>query len=68
MDIQPRPYAEILDDTPCPEDQSVGCESCSGDDDCKQEIHDSFKCEHQLEIYGFECEICKKLKDKKELI
>lgn len=66
MDIQERIYAEILDDTPCPKDQAVGCESCTGDTDCLIRIHDEFKCGHQLEIYGFECEICKKLKEQGE--
>jgi hypothetical protein len=65
MEIQERPFANILSDTPCPEDQSVGCESCSGDDDCKQEIHDTFKC-WELELFGLKCEICEKLKDQKE--
>ena len=65
MDIQPRPYAEILAETYCPEDQAVGCESCTGDTDCLEKIHNEYKC-GQLEIYGFECEICKKLKEQGE--
>ena len=62
-DIQPRPFAEILDNTPCPEDQSVGCESCSGDSECLIRIHDEYKCGHQLEVYGFECGICAQMKE-----
>jgi hypothetical protein len=62
-DIEPRPYANILRDTYCPEDQNVGCQSCCSDMECCIRIHDEEKC-GELELFGEDCEICRKEHDK----
>ncbi len=43
-EIQSRPLVTDLNDPYCPEDQSVGCESCAGEMNCLEEIHKDRKC------------------------
>lgn len=62
METEPRPFAGILDETYCPEDQKVGCESCDGESECIIRAHEEFKC-GQLELHGLPCEICDKMKE-----
>lgn len=52
--IQPRPLLVAIEDPPCPEDGKIGCESCSGYEDCWKEIHDKGRCD---EIYEY-CPEC----------
>ena len=59
MEIQARPFAEVMDETYCPEDQAIGCESCTGEEECQQRAHEEFKCFD-------DCPICEKINDQKE--
>lgn len=59
MDIQSRHFAEILDETYCPENQAIGCESCTGEKECATRAHEEYKCFD-------DCLICEKLNDQKE--
>jgi hypothetical protein len=57
MKAEPRPYSNIISDTYCPEDQSIGCDSCQNDAECLIRLHDDEKC-WELPNFGLTCEIC----------
>lgn len=44
MEVEARPLLVVLEDPYCPEDNKVGCRSCTGEEDCWKEVHEQGRC------------------------